>query len=140
MCKILKGRKSPIRRLLVLGNIPYDEESKGIFWFPVLYYHPLMDSVVCEYRTFIWGDDDVHALFVFNWSVVSNCAEERYRLRTVWEKTYGEQALDPIPDTVFEPKGFKTNPEEDLWQPPYRISFASPKLESAFSAARSKRF
>ena len=139
ICKILEGKESPIRRLLILGDIPYDEESNGIFWFPILYYHPLKDAVVREYRTFFWRDEDEDVSFVFDWSLIPDCAEQKYRWQTVWKNTYDKQTLTPIPDTVFEPNGVKRNPEEEPWDP-FRLEFPSPKLAAAFSAARAERF
>ena len=140
MCQILKGKGSPVRRLLILGNIPYDEESNGIFWFPILYYHPLKDAIVREYRPFIWNYESDHASLAFDYGVVPDCSESKYRPEIIWENTYDKQMLDPIPDTVFEPNGFQPDPDDIHWSPYRDNGFSSPKLSAAFSAARKERF
>lgn len=139
MCKIISGKGSEIRRLLVLGDIPYDEASNGIYWFPVLYYHPLHDSVVREYRTIIWRDDDPHALFVFEWSLVPDTAHHKYRMQCLWDGSFDKQVLNPVPDTEMEPDEAILS-ETEMSRDPYRTEFASPKLVAAYSAARKKRF
>lgn len=140
MCKIISGRGSDVRRLLVLGDIPYDEESNGIYWFPVLYYHPLHDSVVREYRTIIWREEDETALFVFEWGLVPDCQDNyKYKRQCLWEGSFDKQQLNPIPDAVMEPHGLKRSDEEDSRET-FRDEFASPKLVAAYSAARMKRF
>lgn len=141
--KIIKGKKSPIRRLLILGNIPYNEESNGVFWFPVLYYHPLKDSVIREYRAFILRDDiDKEAIFPYDLSLVPDNAEHQYRKKAIWEKNFNEEVLDPIPDTVFMPSNVTINEGDEFEDsiPPYRISKPSPKLAVAYCAAREERF
>ena len=106
MKRIIAGRGTPIRKLLVLGDVPYTEESNGVYWYPVLYYHPLKLCVLCEWRPIIWVDEEEHAKICFSWNPPLNLPDE-FKTCALWEGSDSpikSQRLKPAPDEEFEPE------------------------------------
>lgn len=136
--KFLEGENATIKRLIVLGNIPYSKESGGIYWFPVMYYHPLEDRIVREYKTIIWFDRGYNARFVLDWATnYSYETRETYYKVPIFDRgqgydgTISYEKLDPIPDDEMNP---------DFNDHPVRHGFKSERLIEAYRKARQARF
>lgn len=140
----LEEKNSPIQRLVILGNIPYSEEANGVYWYPVLYYHPLKYGVWREYKPLLWLDEDSNALFEIDWGTVHTSEEPFLGSCPVWENpnadkpaytgTIKHQKLDPLPDEAIEPVA-----SDEDWGT-FRERFASSKLIQAYKLARYARF
>lgn len=140
--KFLDGFDAPIKRLIVLGNIPYSKESDGIYWFPVMYYHPLDESVTREYKTVIWFDGCDAAYFVLDRKTrCSDRTREKYRSRPMVAREKGcvgtipYEKLDPIPDVEMI-----SDSDFDDFNFALRYDFKSERLIEAYRKARQARF
>ena len=131
ICDIIRHPQSPVRRLIILGDIPYSKKSGGIYWFPVLYYSPLSDCVCAEWRTIVEYPQG-HGRIAFDWGTNEDAiCKGTFERSTGWKSL----RLSPYPDEELHPrkKCKDGSPQYREWQ-------YSEKLINAYAKARQARF
>ena len=119
--------------LMIMSNIPYDQRSRGLYWFPIIYYEARSGGTTTRRHAFFqkYDDGDLVIQDDFALGLRSYFNYEEYGLKRFDENEYAYNAMQAI-------NGADHDDADDLYS--IRSSFDLSSIEDALLKARQARF
>lgn len=137
LCKVKKFTKEAKAAVIILSNIPYDPESKGLFWFPIMFY-------TARSKGFVEG---AHAFFMKYWERDETIFQDDYAVGMRMHffffnkfEDYGNKTPGEVNDFLFEFIQAKKGSKRDDDVMPIKEFNCLGDIEMALNKARQARF